>query len=303
MAGKSPLEADVPPPWQQQSRRPRVVLLGQSDPDEVQRVTDDLRPLIEQHCDIVLEDYDGQQEISPESGDLALVFGGDGAMLRAARQIGTAGLPVIGINLGNLGFLADLPPDEVADALPAVVAGQFRVVPHLMFRCDVLHKGEVISSQLGLNETAILGGSPFSLLELDLYVDGELATSYSCDGLIVSTPVGSTAHSLSAGGPILRKDLQAFVILPVSAHTLTVRPLVDSVHRVYEIVVGHPNDATWVVVDGETIHRLDTDDRVCVRRADAEFKMIEIAGHTYYATLREKLGWGGHLRRLGSRRD
>jgi NAD+ kinase len=113
--------------------------------------------------------------------------------------------------------------------------------------------------------------------------------------LIISTPVGSTAHNLSAGGPILRKDLHAFVISAISPHTLTVRPVVDTAERVYEIVVSRPNDATALVVDGQVVCCVTADDRICVRRADHTFRMIEVAGHSYYRTLREKLGWGGRI--------
>jgi len=148
---------------------------------------------------------------------------------------------------------------------------------------------------LGLNETAILAGPPFSMLYVDLYVDGELATTYSCDGLIISTPVGSTAHSLSAGGPILRKNLQAFVIVPISPHTLTNRPVVDSADRTYELVVAEPNEGTAAVVDGRVLCTLKPNDRVRVSRSEACFKLAEIPGHNYYRTLREQLGWGGRL--------
>ncbi len=149
---------------------------------------------------------------------------------------------------------------------------------------------------MGLNEAAILGGPPYSILEVDLYIDGELATIYSCDGLIVSTPVGSTAHGLSAGGPIVRKDLQAFVIAPISPHTLTVRPVVDSASRVYEMVVPQPSEATSVVVDGQVLHQLAAGDRVTVQRAEPSFQLIEVPGQGYYRTLSEKLGWGGKIK-------
>jgi NAD+ kinase len=135
------------------------------------------------------------------------------------------------------------------------------------------------------------------MLYIDLYVDSDLVTTYSCDGLIISTPVGSTAHSLSAGGPILRKDLQAFVVLPISPHTLTVRPVVDTADRVYEAHVRESNESTSVVVDGVAIHRLTPEDRVRVQRAEPSFKMIEIEERKYYRTLREKLGWGGDVKR------
>jgi NAD+ kinase len=115
--------------------------------------------------------------------------------------------------------------------------------------------------------------------------------------LIVATPVGSTARSLSSGGPILRKDLQAFVISPISPHTLTNRPVVDSADRVYELTVARPNKGTAVVVDGRVLCRLESQDRVRIVRAVPRFKLVEVAGHSYYRTLREKLGWGGRVRR------
>ncbi len=152
--------------------------------------------------------------------------------------------------------------------------------------------------RLSLNEVAILGGPPFSILEIDLYVDSELATTYSCDGLIISTPVGSTAHNLSAGGPILQKTLQAVVISPISPHTLTMRPVVDSAERTYAMVVREPRDATSVVVDGDLTHVLAPSDRVMVSQAQSVFQLVEVAGHGYYRTLREKLGWGGRIRQL-----
>ena len=164
-----------------------------------------------------------------------------------------------------------------------------------MFTVTVLRNGEPLCQHLGLNETSILGGEPFSIIDIDLYIDAELATSYSCDGLIISTPVGSTAHSLSAGGPILRKDVQAFVISPISPHTLTVRPVVDTADRVYEMVVKRPNEGTTVVADGRVLCRLTGEDRVRVERAQSTFQMIEVAGHSYYRTLREKLGWSGRI--------
>ena len=165
-----------------------------------------------------------------------------------------------------------------------------------MLQCSVLRGGQKLDSQLGLNEVAILGGPPYSMLSIELYVDSELVTTYSCDGLIISTPVGSTAHSLSAGGPILRKNLQAFVILPISPHTLTMRPVVDTADRVYEIVVNQPHDTTTVVLDGVPLCRLTPADRVRVERAEPTFKMLEIPERHYYRTLREKLGWGGDVR-------
>jgi NAD+ kinase len=147
-----------------------------------------------------------------------------------------------------------------------------------------------------LNEAAIRAGQPYSLLDVDLYVDANRATTYSCDGLIISTPVGSTAHSLSAGGPILRKTLQAFVIAAINPHTLTVRPVVDSADRVFEMSIGQTDVTASLVVDGQVLTELAPEDRVRVERAEAVFQLVEVAAHDDYHTLREKLDWGGRIR-------
>lgn len=228
--------------------------------------------------------------------DLVVVLGGDGSMLRTARWLGYEQVPVLGVNLGTLGFLADFSRDEVADALDAIAAGRFRLVDHLMFECEVRRDGDVIHRQLGLNETSILAGPPFSMIEIRLLVDGDLATTYRADGLIVSTPVGSTAYSLSAGGPIVRKDLDAFIFTPLNPHTLTNRPVVDAAGRVYELLVPRPNAGSACVVDGGVLTALAPGDRIRVCRAVPRFRLVEIGHHGYYRTLREKLGWGGGLR-------
>ena len=276
-------------------RRPRVLLLGASDRANVLQTAQRLRPIIQQHVDVVLSDFLGQHDLSCVQADLAIVMGGDGSILRAANQMGHFQVPVLGVNLGKLGFLADVSPEDLPRVLPQVCAGQCRIVEHLMLDCEVTRDDRSLARRLGLNEAAVLSGTPYSILDVDLYVDSELVTTYSCDGLIVSTPVGSTAHSLSAGGPILQKSLQAFVICPLSPHTLTVRPVVDTADHQFEMVVQEPHASTSVVVDGRQLHTLLPSDRVRVRRAEPKFKMVEVPGHSYYRTLREKLGWGGNI--------
>lgn len=275
--------------------RPRVMLLGDGARPNVRDEVIRQRAAISAVADIVLEDLTFQHDLSDVPADLAIVWGGDGSILRAVKQMAERQVPVLGVNLGKLGFLADIAPGELAAVLPRVCARQGRIVSHLMFRCTVRRDDSTLCSQLGLNETAVLAGAPFSMLTVELYVDAFLATTYSCDGLIVSTPVGSTAHNLSAGGPILRKDLQAFVISPLSPHTLTVRPVVDAADRVFELVVPQPNEGTAVVVDGRVLCRLEGRERVRIERAAPRFLTIEIEGRDYYRTLREKLGWSGNL--------
>ncbi len=285
----------VPVPWANAKGLPRALLLGSGDRPNLRDEAARMRPLIDQNVNVVLEDLQYIRDLSAANADLAVVLGGDGSILRAALQMQENQVPILGVNLGKLGFLASVSPADFPRVLPEVARGECRVVEHLMFRCTIFSDGAPVVETLGLNEVAILTGAPFSILNADLYVDAELATTYACDGLIISTPVGSTAHSLSAGGPILRKTLPAFVICPIAPHTLTVRPVVDTADRVYEVVVPQPNEGTMVVVDGRPVWQLKPNDQVRVVRAKPTFKMIEARGHSYYHTLREKLGWAGNL--------
>jgi NAD+ kinase len=277
------------------SKRLTIMLLVAGERRELAAVAEQLAPLVAKHADLLRGDLSRGNDLASTPFDLAVVVGGDGSILRAAHQMGRNQRPVIGVNLGKLGFLADLSPDEFAIQLPAIASGQLPVVEHLMYDLSVFRGGATIHKRLGLNEVAVLAGPPFAILDVDLYVDAELVTTYSCDGLIVSTPVGSTAHSLSAGGPILRQDLQAFAILPISPHTLTNRPVVDSADRVFELVIPRPHEGTSIVADGRVVCKAQPQDRVRVERSQARFQLVALPGHTYYNTLREKLGWSGRL--------
>ncbi|MFH1267299.1 MAG: NAD(+)/NADH kinase [Planctomycetota bacterium] len=275
----------------------RVILLGPGGLPDVVREAERLRPLIERHAEVVITDFTGEADLSGVEADAAIVLGGDGSILRAAHQMGARQLPVIAVNLGRLGFLADLTPDELIEVLENHDVADLQVVEHLMFECRVTRGTEVLAAEIGLNEVAVQSGPPFAMMDVDLYVDSELVTTYSCDGLIVSTPVGSTAHSLSAGGPILRKDLQAFVISPISPHTLSNRPVVDSADREYEMVISDARADTPVMLDGRVLCAVAPGDRIRVQRAGVRFQLVSAPGHSYYRTLREKLGWGGRLRK------
>lgn len=281
------------PTWK--GRRPRVVLLGPQKRMATREEAAALRADVERHAEIVAADSDFALDLSQLEYDLVVVFGGDGSVLRSARRMADRQRPVLGVNLGRLGFLAALPPQELHSWFPKVAVGDCRIVHHLMFECTVIRDDQVIAHRMGLNEAAILGGPPYSILDVDLHVDGLWATTYSCDGLIIATPVGSTAHNLSAGGPILRKTIRAFVISAISPHTLTVRPVVDSADHVYEMSVRMPHEATSIVVDGKEVVQLEAHDRVRVVRAEPTFQLIEVETQNDYRTLREKLGWRGSL--------
>lgn len=236
-----------------------------------------------------------------QDADLVIVLGGDGSILRTARWMGYQQTPVLGVNLGRLGFLADFSPNEVEPAINELIAGRFRLVEHMMFETRVLRGDNIIASDLGLNETSILAGPPFSLFEIELYVDGELATVYRGDGLIISTPVGSTAYNMSAGGPIVRKSIEAFIFTPLNPHTLTHRTVVDTASRDYTLIVPSPNAGSSCVVDGRLLLSLQAGDKICVSLAAPKFCLIETNQHSYYSTLRDKLTWGGGLQNTSPR--
>lgn len=295
MEAGTPKEISLPRWATDPKVRPRVVILGVPDRQRVRVELERLRPVIAEKADIVAEDLNFEFDFSSTKIDLVIVLGGDGSILQSARQMATNQVPVLGVNCGRLGFLAALSPDDFLTAWPQVFQGCFEIIDYVMLKTTLIRKGEEVASQLVLNEVAVLGGPPYRILEIDLYADGELATRYRCDGLIIATPVGSTAHNLSAGGPILRRRLQAVVISPISPHTLTYRPLVDSADTVFELLVTEPNASTGLVVDGRILSELLPGDRIRVERADTTFKMMSVEGQNDYRSLREKLGWGGSV--------
>ncbi len=276
----------------------RIFVLGNAQRPGVREEAERLLPFVREHCEVVVVDLLQEKDLAQCSADLTLVLGGDGAILRAARQMGYRQTPVLGVNLGKLGFLADLSPEELRSSFPRVVRGEYRVAQHLMFECVVEAEAAEGSgappprTYLGLNDVTFHAGPPFHMIDLDLIVDGETVSRYSGDGLIVSTPVGSTAHSLSAGGPILGQELAAFVLTPICPHTLTNRPVVDSADKVYTIAVRRASPGTTLVIDGQEAVPLTVRHRVTVRRAPVSFGLAKVQGRSYYQTLRDKLRWG-----------
>jgi NAD+ kinase len=269
----------------------KLYVLGNAQRSGVTEEAERLLPFLRAHCDVVACDLCQECELAElPPADLALVLGGDGAILRAARQMGYQQVPVLGVNLGRLGFLADLRPDELRACFPQVVAGQYRLTRHLMYEC-VVDDGKP-RTFLGLNEVLFHTVPPFGILELELALDGDPVARFSGDGLIISTPIGATGHSLSAGGPILGQELPAFVLTPICPHALTYRPVVESADRVYTVRLGRGAEHAVLIVDGQDSVPLSAEHRVTIRRAPVQFTLVKVAGHSFYQTLRDKLRWG-----------
>ncbi len=276
----------------------RLLILARDQSSRVQAALEDLQRVLADMVGLEIVGVATTKDPGPElhEAELAVVLGGDGAILRACRQFGTHQLPILGINLGRLGFLADLSPKELEQNLSLVRDRKFTIVEHLMFECEHQHADGTVETYLGLNEVVVASAGSLSMLDVELTIGDEQVTTYSGDGLIISTPVGSTAHSLSAGGPILRQDLQAFVVTPICPHTLTNRPLVDRADVEYVMSVPHVDEGVTLVIDGQIKEPVRPQDRILVHRAGVTFQLAKLPRHSYYSVLHRKLGWSGQPR-------
>lgn len=277
--------------------KPQVLVLAAVNRLRVRSELKRVVEILQQSADIVAVDESESLDLQTTDADLVVVLGGDGSILSAARRMGLHQKPVLGVNLGKLGFLTALDVNELEQIWPQVCSGEYPIDNHVMLRCSIVRDGQQIAlEQLALNEAAILGGPPYSMLHIDLLIDGHFASAYRCDGLIISTPIGSTAHNLSAGGPILNRRLDAVVISPLSPHTLTMRPVVDRADRSFDMFVRQGHATVSAVFDGRVLANLEDGDCFQVRRAPVAFQMVSIPQKNEYRTLRKKLGWGGDPR-------
>jgi NAD+ kinase len=225
--------------------------------------------------------------------DLAVALGGDGTMLRAANLVADDGVPVIGINLGHLGFLSHFDPAHARDCLGDAIAGKLAVEDRMRMSIACVNEAGTTTQRNGLNEAVIHQGSVARLVLLEARLDGQLITAYRADGLIVATPTGSTAYNLAAGGPILIPGFRAMTITPICAHSLTNRPLVVSGEHTISVAMSGQSDHDDVVltIDGTWRQRITANDRVDIRAARTPFRIFA-ANKLYFDILREKLHWG-----------
>ncbi|MCC7420375.1 MAG: NAD(+)/NADH kinase [Planctomycetaceae bacterium] len=276
----------------------RLLVVGRDGSATIQNMMSTLRTFLASQPAVTarFEELADNLDLHEGDPDLVVVVGGDGTILRACRQMKHYQRPILGVNLGRLGFLADLSPDEFQEHFPKILQREHYVTKHLMFECTIQRRNGHCETHLGLNEVTLSSAVCMSMFDVNLRIDDTPVTTYSGDGVIVSTPVGSTAHSLSAGGPILRQDLQAFVITPICPHTLTNRPLVDRAECVYSLEIGRAASGAIAVIDGQIRVAVAEGDFIEIRRAECSFKLARIPGSSFYATLHRKLGWAGQPR-------
>jgi NAD+ kinase len=287
---------NTPAPTDRPAPRPplRLVILGNGTREEVHAEAERLAAAMASSPGVVLVgiDLSADSNLSQLPADVAVVLGGDGTVLHTVRRMEDHPTPVLGVNAGRLGFLADLTPAAFFDRLGDLAGRRFTVENLMTLSCTLSPRIGPTRTFRGLNDAVIRAAPFFHLIEIGLSIDGESVMSYRGDGLILATPVGSTAHSLSAGGPILPPNAHMFVVTPLCAHTLTQRPLVDSAHKTFEMVPRGEGTATVLVIDGQVQVPLQAGDRVAIRRGQTPFPMVRLPGHSFYRTLRDKLGWG-----------
>jgi NAD+ kinase len=271
----------------------RVLLFGNTRKVKVKNTLKELETWLKERAETAT--YDLAEEIEgPFSGDIAIALGGDGTFLRVSRYISPHEIPILGVHLGTFGFLSELTPEDMHPHIERVLKGQYRLTTRILLRCQLMRNGQVLKETLGVNDTVISRASLSRLISIKLFINGEEVTTYGCDGLVVSTPVGSTAHSLAAGGPILSPEMDAFIVSPICPHTLTNRPLVISGDSRIEMEPSTEGvEEMGLTVDGQVYEALLSRDRVRVERASTRLKIVDTGIRSFYEVLRNKLTWGG----------
>ncbi|HYA62380.1 MAG TPA: NAD(+)/NADH kinase, partial [Candidatus Sulfotelmatobacter sp.] len=224
--------------------------------------------------------------------DLLLVLGGDGTILAASREAAPRGIPILPINLGGLGFLTSFTLEELYPALEDVLAGRAAIEERLLLLVERTHNGDVLSQQRVLNEAVVHKGTLARMIALELYIDGSFVCRYRADGLIIATPTGSTAYSMSAGGPIVHPAVESILITPICPHTLSDRPVVVPNTSKVDLRLLEHSDSAFLTMDGQIGVPLQAGDGVRVRRAAERLKLIHPPNKTYFEILRNKLKWG-----------
>lgn len=273
--------------------RPRVVVVYNPDKPHVEATKTALLEDLRQRIDVVatgpIADTARLAESKP---DRLIVLGGDGSILAVVRALKERQVPIIGVNFGKLGFLAEFTVEELDKNLDAAVSASAAVSPRMMIAAEIAENARLVAQSVAVNDCVVQAGPPFRMVELSVSVNGDHLTNISGDGLVLATPSGSTAHNMSVGGPILQPETRAMVLSPISAHSLTHRPLVFAGDSVIEVVAHSVNQGTTLVIDGQVSLPVHAGDRITVRRWPADFQLVRNPAYSKWHTLTTKLKWG-----------
>jgi NAD+ kinase len=229
----------------------------------------------------------------PEGAQLVIVLGGDGTLLSAARAVGGREIPLFAVNLGSLGFLTSITVDQIYVELERALAGDSPTSRHRMLECELLRGAETLGKYSALNDVVLSKAEIARMIDLEVQVDGHFVCVYKADGLIVATPTGSTAYSLSAGGPIVVPDVAAFAITPICPHMLSNRPVLVADESVIQVINRSEDSMTYLTIDGQVGEELRRGDSIICRRSANFISLIRPPETMFFDVLREKLKWGG----------
>lgn len=230
----------------------------------------------------------------PKNTDWLVVLGGDGTLLGAARRVGRYEVPILGVNLGGLGFLTETPLDELYPVVEMMINGRLEIENRVMLETNVQRDGKEVARFQILNDVVINKSTLARIIDLDVTIDNEFLTTFRADGLIISTPTGSTAYNLAAGGPILYPTMETFVLTPICPFTLTNRPLIVPDKAVIQISMGKESEESVILTfDGQVGFDIRYGDRVIIHKSKQKIKLLRPPDHSYFKILRTKLMWGG----------
>jgi NAD+ kinase len=279
----------------QRKKLPRLAVFGHLKRQKVSEVVEEFRDFVKGKAEIITSC--SIEDCSPnvlKNCDFAVVFGGDGSIISAARNLSKTSIPIIGVNLGKLGFLAEFSVGELKENFDDIIGGKITIEKRMMLRCKVYDSSNRSRQKFGsaaINDVFITSGQLHRMIELKMAVDGQPIAACVGDGLIISTPTGSTAYNLSAGGPILDSSMQAMVITPICPHSLSFRPIVISADSRVEVFCVRLSEGTTIAIDGQDSLVLSVGDVIKLDRADSDFLVVNNPLRTRWDTLAAKLGW------------
>lgn len=275
------------------SKIPKLIIFGDRNRPNVAQAIAEILDFCQGRAEILANCV--QNACTPKilkKADFAVVFGGDGAILSAARELSETLVPIIGVNVGKLGYLAEFSVDELKRLFDRVVSDKSLIEKRMMLACCVIVDGKTTFSDAAVNDVVITAGAPFRMIEMQMTIQSQPVSSCIGDGIIISTPTGSTAYNLSSGGPILSANLSAVVITPICPHSLSFRPIVIDADRKIEIQVTRINPGTTVTLDGQVSNNLNLNDIVRVEKHRGCLSVVSNPQLTQWETMATKLNWG-----------
>jgi NAD+ kinase len=275
------------------------IIAKRGEPEAIKAIKEFIRLLKGRKCELYVENdvaavlkIDGYpRKKIPSKTDIIIVFGGDGTLLSVTRLVGDSGVPILGVNLGSLGFITELSRDEISDCIDMVFSEKYCFEERIMLLADVYRGGKKVIQNSAFNDVVLNKSALSRMFEIDIRINNQYVTTFRVDGLIVSTPTGSTGHSLSAGGPIMYPTLESFLLTPICPHTLTSRPIVLPDAFILEAGIKTGEDI-YMTLDGQEGFPLKVTDKVRIRKAEYKIKFLIVHDRDYFRILRTKLKWG-----------